>query len=234
MMDSGRMRSAAAYGNRADRRWNRGSRNPLSIVVTGAVFVVGIGLVFAIGYLFPSVLLVTIILGCLVFVGVTLAMRGIMGHTGAYWYTGPVVAIALIGTVMLAEDVALSQAGEVAEVVVVDHEVDVKVARDSNGRHPRKVFTHTYTLERTDGTPVAEPMIYRGKDGFDDFDEGDVVSVLIDPEGKAPTKPVDDVDFAADIGILATGLVTSGIVFLICFIVVLLRWTRSPSSQNVR
>lgn len=228
------MGSAAAYGSRTDRRWNRGSRNPLSIVVTGAVFVVGTGAVFAIGYLFPSVLLVTIILGVFVFVGVTVAMRGIMGHTGAYWYTGPVVAIALIGTVMLAEDVALSQAGELTEVVVVDHEVDVKVQRDSHGRHPRKVYTHTYSLERTDGSPVAEPMTFRGKDGFDDFDEGDTISVLIDPEGKAPTQPAADVDFAADIGVLVTGLVTSGIVFLICGIVVLLRWTRSPSSQHVR
>lgn len=222
------------YESGRDRQWNQASRNPLSIVITGVVFLIGIGVVFAIGYLFPSVLLVTIILGCLVFVGVTLAMRRFMGTTWAYWYTGPFVAIALIGTVMLAEDVALSQAGELTEVVVVDHEVDVTTQHNPNGRHARKVYTHTYSLERTDGTPVAEPMIYRGKDGFDDFDEGDTVSVLIDPEGNAPTEPAEDVDLPADIGVLATGLVTSGIVFFICGIVVLLRWTRSPSSRKVR
>ncbi|WP_025779631.1 hypothetical protein [Brevibacterium sp. VCM10] len=221
-------------GSASGSRWNQGSRNPLSIVITGAVFLVGIGLVFAVGYLFPSVLLVTIILGCVFFVGVTLAMRAIMGTAWAYWFTGPFVAIAFIGSVMLAEDVALSQAGEVTEVVVMDHEVDVTTEHDSNGRHARKVYTHTYSLERIDGTPVAEPLIYRGKDGFDDFDEGDTISVLIDPEGKAPTKPAEDVDLPADIGILVTGLVTSGIVFLICLIVVLLRWTRSPSQQHVR
>lgn len=221
-------------GGGTDRGWNRGSRNPLSIVTLGAVFLVGIGVVFAIGYLFPSVLLVTIILGCLVFVVVTLAMRQIMGTRWAYWYTGPVVAIALIGTVMLAEDLALSQSGEPTDVVVVDHSVDVTIEHDSDNPRGRKVYTHEYKLERTDGTPVAEPMIYRGETGFDDFDEGDTISVLIDPEGKAPTKPAEDVDLPADIGILVTGLVASGIVFLICGIVVLLRWTRSPSRQNVR
>ena len=214
--------------------WNQGSRNPLSIVITGVVFLIGFGLVFTVGYLFPSVLLVTIILGCVFFLGITLTMRAIMGTRWAYWYTGPFVAIALIGTVMLAEDVALSEAGELTEVVVVDHEVDVTTQHNSNGRHARKVYTHTYSLERTDGSPVAEPMIYRGKDGFDDFDEGDTISVLIDPDGNAPTEPAEDVGIPADIGVLVTGLVTSGIVFLICLIVVLLRWTRSSSQQHVR
>ncbi|MGC2938860.1 MULTISPECIES: hypothetical protein [unclassified Brevibacterium] len=221
-------------GGGTNRRRNQGSRNPLSIVITGAAFLIAIGVVFAIGYLFPSVLLVTIILGCFVFVGVTVAMHRFMGTRWAYWYTGPFVAIALVGTVMLAEDVALSQAGDLTEVVVVDHDVEVKVEHNPNGRHPRKVYTHTYSLERTDGGPVDEPMIYRGKNGFDDFDEGDTISVLIDPEGKAPTKPAEDIDFGADIGVLVTGLVTSGIVFFICGIVVLVRWTRSPSPQYVR
>lgn len=228
------MSNAGIGGNQMDRRWNQGSRNPLSIIITGAVFVVGVGVVFAVGYLFPSLLLLTIILGCVFFVGVTLAMRKFMGHTPAYWYTGPFVAIALIGAVMLAEDAALAQAGELTEVVVVDHSVDVKVEHDSDNPHGRKVYTHTYTLEHTDGTSVSEPLIYRGKDGFDDFDEGDTISVLIDPEGRAPIQPADDVDIPADIGILATGLVTSGIVFLTCGIVVLLRWTRSPSQHHVR
>ncbi len=228
------MGGAGMYEGGRDGRWSQGSRNPLSILITGVVFLIGIGVVFAVGCLFPSVLLVTIILGCLVFVGVTLAIRRFMGTAWAYWYTGPFVAIALIGTVMLAEDVALSQAGELTEVVVVDHEVDVKVEHDSDNPRGRKVYTHTYSLERTDGTPVAEPMIYRGKDGFDDFDEGDAVSVLIDPEGNAPTEPADDVDLPADIGVLVTGLVTSGIVFFICGVVVLLRWTRSPSPRRVR
>lgn len=217
-----------------DRRRNRGSRNPLSIVIVGAVFLIGTGVVFALGYLIPSAQLLTIVLGVLVFVGVTLAMRMIMGSAWAYWYTGPVVAIALIGTVMLAEDVALSQSGEVTEVVVVDHKVEVKTRHDSNSSRSRKAYTHTYTLERTDGSPVAEPLIYRGKDGFDDFDEGDTITVLIDPEGTAPTQPVDDVDLGTDIGVLVTGLVASGIVFFIGGIVVLLRWTRSPSPQIVR
>ena len=228
------MNNAGIGGNQMDRRWNQGSRNPLSIIITGAVFLVGVGVVFAVGYLFPSLLLLTIILGCVFFVGVTLAMRRFMGHTPAYWYTGPFVAIALIGTVMLGEDLALSQAGELTEVVVADHKVEQKTVRNSNPRRSRQVYVHTYSLERADGTPVAEPLIYRGKDGYDDFDEGDTISVLIDPEGKAPTKPAEDVDLPADIGILVTGLVTSGIVFLICLIVVLLRWTRSPSQQHVR
>ena len=230
-MDASWMGDTWGDGGGSARHWNQGSRNPLSLIITGAVFVIGIGVVFALGYLFPSLQLVTIILGCLVFFGLTLAMRWIMGTRWAYWYTGPVVAITLIGTVMLAEDVALAEAGELAEVVVADHSVDVKVEHDSNSQRGRKVYTHTYSLRHTDGTPVAEPMIYRGKDGFDDFDEGDTISVLIDPEGKAPTKPAEDVDLPADVGILVTGTVTSGIVFIICLIVVLLRWMRSPTPQ---
>lgn len=233
-MDAYWMRDTWGNSGEDERRKNRGSRNPLSIVITGAVFLFGTGAVFAIGYLFPSLQLVTIILGCLVLVGVTVAMRQFMGHTGAYWYTAPLVAIALLGSGMLAEDVALSQVGELTEVVVVDHQIEQKTVHDPNRLKSRKVYTHTYTLERTDGGPVAEPMIYRGKDGFDDFDEGDTISVLIDPAGEAPTKPAEDIDFGADIGILVTGLVISGIMFLICLIVVVLRWTRSPSQQMVR
>lgn len=233
-MDTYWMRDTWGDGRVNDRRWNRGSRNPLSIIITSAVFFMGIGVVFAVGYLFPSALVAAIVLGCFVFVGVTLAMRWIMGTRWAYWYTGPVVAIALIGTVMLAEDVALAHVGELTEVVVVDHSVDVKTVRDSGTLRSRKVYTHEYTLERTDGTPVAEPMIYHGENGFDDFDEGDTITVLIDPDGKAPTKPAEDIDFGADIGILITGVVTSGIVFLIGLFVVLLRWMRSPSPQRIR
>ena len=233
-MDAYWMRGKWGDGGKSERRWNQGSRNPLTIIITGAVFFVGTGAVFTIGYLYPDQLLFTIIVGCFVFLGVTLAMRRFMGHTPAYWYTGPFVAIALIGTVMLGEDLALSQAGELTEVVVADHQVEQKTVHSSNPPRSRQVYVHTYSLERTDGTPVAEPLIYRGKDGYDDFDEGDTISVLIDPEGNAPTKPAEDVDLPADIGILVTGLVTSGIVFIICLIVVLLRWTRSPSQDHVR
>ena len=206
----------------------RGSRNPLTIVLLGAIFVVGVALTFGLGYLFPSAQLVTIIVGCLVLTVTVVGMRVIMGHFWAYWYTTPFVAIALIGAVMLSEDVALSSVGEPTEVVVVDHSVDVKTVHDSTDPDGRKVYTHEYSLERTDGSPVDEPMIFRGKDGFEGVDEGDTITVLIDPAGTAPTELAENIDFGADIGILITGLITSFILFLICGIVVLFRWMRPP------
>jgi hypothetical protein len=111
-------------------------------------------------------------------------------------------------------------------VVVVEDHLEQKTERDSTG--PHQVYTHEYTLERTDGTPVDEQMIYRGQKGYDDFAEGDTITVLIDPDGEAPIQPAEEIDVDADIGIIVIGVVTSGIVFLICGIVVLVRWTRRP------
>lgn len=210
---------------------SRGSRNPLTIIIVGAVFVVCLGGLFALAYFFPSAQLITFVIGVFVLIGIVGGMRAIMGNFWAYIYTSPFVAFALLGVVMLGEDMALTKVGEPTEVVVVEDHLEQKTERDSTG--PHQVYTHEYTLERTDGTPVDEQMIYRGQKGYDDFAEGDTITVLIDPDGEAPIQPAEEIDVDADIGIIVIGVVSSGIVFLICGIVVLVRWTRRPS-QIVR
>ncbi len=209
----------------------RGSRNPLTIIIVGAVFVVCLAGLFALAYFFPSAQLITFVIGVFVLIGIVGGMRAIMGNFWAYIYTTPFVAFALLGVIMLGEDMALTKVGEPTEVVVLEDHLEQKTERDSTGSH--QVYTHEYTLERTDGSPVDEQMIYRGRNGYDGFSEGDTITVLIDPDGEAPIQPADEIDVDADIGITAVGVVTSGIVFLICGIVVLVRWTRRPA-QIVR
>jgi hypothetical protein len=223
------MTTVPGYGNAEKPK--RGSRNPLTIIIVGVVFLIGVGGVFALGYFFPASQLVTIVIGVFVLIGIVGGMRAIMGNFWAYIYTTPFVAFALLGAAFLGEDMALAKVGEPTEVVVVEDHLEQKTERDSSGSH--QVYTHEYTLEHTDGTPVDELMIYRGKEGYDSFDEGDTITVLLDPAGEAPAQPADEVDVDSDIGVIVLGVVTSGIVFFICLIVVIFRWTRSRP-QHVR
>src|SRR5699024_1710581 len=126
----------------------------------------------------------------------------------APWLVGPAVALAGTGTIMLAEDIALSQVGDVTVAVVVDHEVEQKVVHNSRSRN-RTVHTHTYSLEGTDGRPLEQPMVYRGEGGYDDIDIGDDITVLVDPQGRAETELADNVDIGADIAILVVGSVAT-------------------------
>ncbi|MDN5853833.1 MAG: hypothetical protein L0K86_13500, partial [Actinomycetia bacterium] len=107
--------------------------------------------------------------------------------------------LVIVGAMMLSEDIALDRAGERIEAVVVDHTVDV----DEGVK--RTSYTHHYVLESTDGQPLDEPMLYRGKDGYDGVEEGTEIAVLVDPDGEVETKPVDSIDFAADIALLVVG-----------------------------
>lgn len=205
-------------------------RSLLTLLIMVAVVFIGFAVAFAVTYLWPSLLLAGIIIACCAFIVALIGVYKAMGRRWPLWLVGPAVAIAGIGTIMLAEDLALAKVGELTEVVVVDHTVKHETVHDSTDPS-RDIYTHEYTLEKTDGTPVDQPMIYRGKDGFDDIDEGDTITVMIDPAGNAPTEPADQVDLPADIGILIVGSVLSIGAFGVCVLVAALR-SREP--QRVR
>lgn len=203
------------------RRFGRGS--PLGIVALLAVLMVGLVAAFTITSLWPQALLVGIVLACS---AVFLAIVGtpfIVGRTWVLWLAVPALALTGLGAVMLAEDIGASRTGELAEVVVVDHTVDVESAHDSNSQRGREAYTHEYIVEHTDGTPIAQPIIYRGKDGYDDFDTGDTITALVDPSGNAPTEPADSVNLVADAAVLIVGLVAVAGVYGMCTLLVLLR-----------
>lgn len=199
------------------------ARSLLILLILPAVVVVGFAVAFAVTYVWPSLLLAGIVIACCAFIVALVGVYQSMGRRWPLWLVAPAVAIAGIGTIMLAEDLALSEVGELTEVVVVSHDVEQETVHDSNDPGGREVYTHEYTLEKTDGTPVDQPMTYRGKDGFDDIDEGDTITVMIDPAGKAPTEPADEVDVPADIGILVVGTVLTIGAFGVCTLVVALR-----------
>src|SRR5690625_1037852 len=165
----------------------RHSRSPVPLLLTLA----GLTVTFAIGsaviLIWPQALLAGIVIACCGFVLSVVAVLRLTGRRWAPWLVGPAVALAGTGTIMLAEDTALSQGGDVTEAVVVDHGVEQKVVHNSRSRN-RTVHTHTYSLEGTDGRPLEQPMVYRGEGGYDDIDIGDDITVLVDPQGRAETE----------------------------------------------
>lgn len=186
----------------------RHSRSPVPLLLTLA----GLTVTFAIGsaviLIWPQALLAGIVIACCGFVLSVVAVLRLTGRRWAPWLVGPAVALAGTGTIMLAEDIALSQVGDVTEAVVVDHEVEQKVVHNSRSRN-RTVHTHTYSLEGADGRPLEQPMVYRGEGGYDDIDIGDDITVLVDPQGRAETELADNVDIGADIAILVVGSVAT-------------------------
>ncbi|WP_246274169.1 hypothetical protein [Phytohabitans houttuyneae] len=94
----------------------------------------------------------------------------------------------LVGSVELAPDLALENRGVRQQVTVVDAEVAGK--------------RHTFTLEGDDG-PLDEPLIYRGS--APDYEIGDTLTVLTDPNGVIALKEADRVDSTAKLGSLVLG-----------------------------
>lgn len=186
----------------------RHSRSPVPLLLTLA----GLTVTFAIGsaviLIWPQALLAGIVIACCGFVLSVVAVLRLTGRRWAPWLVAPAVALAGTGTIMLAEDIALSQVGDVTEAVVVDHEVEQKVVHNSRSRN-RTVHTHTYSLEGADGRPLEQPMVYRGEGGYDDIDIGDDITVLVDPQGRAETELADNVDIGTDIAILVVGSVAT-------------------------
>lgn len=202
-------------------RFGRGS--PLGIVALLAALMVGLIAAFTITSLWPQALVVGIVLACSAVVLVIVGTPIIVGRTWVLWLAVPALALTGLGAVMLAEDIGVSRTGELTEVMIVDHTVDVESVHDSNSRRGREAHTHEYTVERTDGTPIAQPIIYRGEDGYDDFDTGDTITALVDPSGNAPTEPADSVNFVADAALLIIGFVAVTGVYGMCTLLVLLR-----------
>ncbi len=181
----------------------RGSRSPVPLLITLAGLIVVFAIAFAITLLWPQALLAGIVIASCGFILSLLAVRSLTGRRWAPWLIGPAVALAGLGTIMLAEDIALSQVGEVTEAVVIDHDIEQKVVHVSRSRD-RTVHTHTYALEDAEGRPL-DPLVYRGEGGYDGVDVGDDITVLVDPQGRAETEPAENIDIGADIAILIIG-----------------------------
>lgn len=196
-------------------------RRLLTLLIAWVVLLVGIAVAVAVTAAWPQAFFVGILVALVAALWAVIGMRTSVGHWWTYWLIVPTVAIAGIGALMLGEDLALDRTGELTDVTVTSHTVDT--SRNSDGN---LVYVHTYTLEGEDGSLIAEPMIYRGEDGFDGIDEGSRITVLIDPEGKAPTEPAENVDLGTDIGILTVGTVTSTLVMAVGALVIVFRRER--------
>ncbi|MDN6379319.1 MAG: hypothetical protein L0K10_10355 [Brevibacterium aurantiacum] len=211
-------------------------RGQLSLLIVMAATVILLAVGAAIIVLWPNLLLAGIIIGCCSVLVALVGIGRILDRRWVLWFAVPAFALAGLGSIMLAEDLGISRVGELTEVVVVDHTSEVKTVHDSTDPGGRKVYTHEYTLQHTDGSPIEEPMIYRGKDGFEEFDTGDTISVLIGADGNAPIEPAESIDFAADIAILVVGVLLSAGVYLMCALLLLFgnrryrdeRWGAAP------
>ncbi|SDT17996.1 hypothetical protein SAMN04489751_4018 [Brevibacterium sandarakinum] len=202
----------------------RGSQ--LGLVLLLAILLIGFTVALAITALWPQALLAGIVIACCTAIFVMIGMVRVVGRRWVLWLAVPAVALAGLAAVMLAEDLGVSRTGELTEVVIVDHTVDVHTSHNTSSREEREAYTHEYILEHPDGTPIEKPMIYRGEDGYDDFDTGDTITAFIDPEGNSPTEPAENVNIGADIAILIVGLVAVIGVFGMCSLLLLLRDTR--------
>lgn len=211
-------------------------RGQLSLLIVMAATVILLAVGAAIIVLWPNLLLAGIIIGCCSVLVALVGIGRILDRRWVLWFAVPAFALAGLGSIMLAEDLGISRVGELTEVVVVDHTSEVKTVHDSTDPGGRKVYTHEYTLQHTDGSPIEEPMIYRGKDGFEEFDTGDTISVLIGADGNAPIEPAESIDFSADIAILVVGVLLSAGVYLMCALLLLFgnrryredRWGAAP------
>lgn len=174
------------------------------------------GLRSQVSLLWPQLLLAGIITACIgVVIGMISTVR-ILSRKWVLWLVVPALVMTGLGTVMLAENLGISRTNDVTEVVVVGHTVEEKKVHDRNNPAGRMVYTHEYRLEHTDGTPTEKPMIYRGPEGYEDIDKGDTVTVLLDPEGNAPTEPAESIDIGADIGITVVGLIILAGTYAMC------------------
>jgi uncharacterized membrane protein len=183
------------------------------MVIIPAICFTGFAVAFGFAYLLPQFQLGGFIIAFAAAVVAPVGIRELFGNWKVAWVAFAAVAIAGIGTMMLAEDLSLARVGETKTVFIADHSVDVKVEHDSNSVNGRKVYTHTYSLKEVGGQALNQPLIYRGKGGYEDIHKGDTVEVLIDPEGKAPAQPVENVNIAAGRGILISGVIVTAIVF---------------------
>lgn len=204
--------------------FRRGSQ--LGLVLLLAILLIGLTVALTITTLWPQALLAGIVIACCAAIIVIIGMVRVVGRRWVLWLAVPAFALAGLGAVMLAEDLGVSRTGELTEVVIVDHTVDVQTSHDSNSPEGRKAYTHKYTVEHPDGAPIEKPMIYRGEDGYDDFDTSDTITAFIDPEGSAPTEPAENVNIGADIAVLVVGLVAVIGVYGMCSLLLLLRDTR--------
>jgi hypothetical protein len=96
--------------------------------------------------------------------------------------------LVLVGSVQFAPHLALEARGVRQEVTIVGAE--------GAGRR------HTFTLEGKDG-PLGEPLIFQG--GDPGYKVGDVLTVLIDPDGVIELEDAARVDSTAALGMLAFG-----------------------------
>jgi len=201
----------------------RSTGGPLIIGLLAVALLLWFGVAFGVTFLFPQLQLVGIIIACLVAIGVAGGARLVVGSRWVAWTMFPAVALAGIGVMMMSEDLALTQDGELTEVVIADHTVDVTSRYSAHSRAQRKAYTHEYTLNYPNGQRIDRPMVYRGKDGFDGVDTGDTITVLIDPEGKAPTRPAESVNIEAGLGLSIVGVVAAIGALSACALVLLLR-----------
>lgn len=203
----------------------RGSQ--LGLVILLALLLMGLTVALTITALWPQALLAGIIIACSSAILVMIGTMRVVARLWVLWLAIPATALAGLGAVMLGEDLGVSRTGELTEVVIVDHTVDVRSSHDSNSQEERKAYTHEYTLEHPDGTSIEKPMIYRGEGGYDDFDTGDTITAFVDPEGNVPTEPAESVNIAADIAVLFVGLIAVVGVYGMCSLLLLLRVRRS-------
>ena len=187
---------------------------PLTMLTLAVVLVVGLVAVFVLEFVFPDYMFLAIMVGVLVVAGVSGVAYWTVRRRWVAWLGPAAVGLAGIGAMMLAEDLALETSGEQVEAVVVDHTVDVQEGAKGES------YTHHYTVQRADDGHPLEEMVYRGKDGFDDVEEGTTIAVIVDPDGRSPTKPADSVDIGAGIAVLSVGLLAVTALFGACAIAV--------------
>lgn len=177
---------------------------PLSILMVTVGLALGLVATFYIIIFWPQLLALGIIIGVFVLIGALIAVGMMVRQKWVPWVMIPCLAVLGIGTFMFAEDSALTARGEQQEVRVVDHSLETS-KKYTSGR-ASKVYTHEYELEDTSGQTIDERLIYRGKNGYD-FEPGDRITVLIDPEGSAPMQPADSVNPRTGYEILLFGTI---------------------------
>lgn len=184
-------------------------RSGRALAVATVAFAGGMALAFVVSWMWPQRWDVAIVLAFFLVIGFSGVLTLIVDPNWGILAALPSAAVTATGVLLLAQNVALIDAGRRTDVVVTAHEVD----REMNMNGP--VYNHHYTLRRADGRPLGQEMVHRGdSSGYDGVEKGKTITVLVDPSGRAPVKPADDVDVSAGVGLsVIGGLALSGVLY---------------------
>jgi hypothetical protein len=162
-------------------------RSLLYLLLTLAV---GFALSCGLTYLLPGFMIFGAALACCFLLYAIYKVYSITHRGWATWATVAAIVLFGVGALLLSENLGTVRGAEPTDVVVVKEKFETKEeGRDRTHGRKHNSYKNVYELEKTDGTPIEEPLVFFGEAGYEGVHEGHTATVLIDSDG-TPLRPV--------------------------------------------